>query len=357
MAQYPVEEYADMHFVYGECGGNAVDAVVRYAERFPGRRLPHRETFIAVAQRLRETGSVLPRAREVGRPRQVRNLVEEQVLHCVEENPSLSTREIARTVGVSHDTVWKILRENLLYPYHIQRVQALNDADYPARVNFCQWLLQQTAQDPHFPCKILMTDECCFTRNGIINFHNTHVWADENPHAIRRHNFQHRFSINVWVGVIGDHLIGPYVLPMRLNGEAYLNFLTDQLPLLLEDVDLQTRRALWFMHDGAPAHFSNNVRTFLNQTYPNKWIGRNGPVRWAPRSADLNICDFFVWGHMKEQVYRTPVEDEQDLLNRIMIAADNIRNDPGIFERVRGSLIRRAEACIRVNGGHFEQLL
>lgn len=64
MVQYSVQEYADMHFVYGESHGDAGAAVRRYEERFPARRLPHRETFIAVAQRLRETGSVLPRARE-----------------------------------------------------------------------------------------------------------------------------------------------------------------------------------------------------------------------------------------------------------------------------------------------------
>jgi hypothetical protein len=34
-------------------------AARRYAERFPERRLPQHETIEAVAQRLRETGSVL----------------------------------------------------------------------------------------------------------------------------------------------------------------------------------------------------------------------------------------------------------------------------------------------------------
>ncbi|KAJ8954452.1 hypothetical protein NQ318_011128 [Aromia moschata] len=33
---------------------------------------------------------------------------------------------------------------------------------------------------------ILFTDEACFTRRGITNFHNEHVYADENPHAIKQ---------------------------------------------------------------------------------------------------------------------------------------------------------------------------
>ncbi|KAJ8982495.1 hypothetical protein NQ317_019279 [Molorchus minor] len=43
---------------------------------------------------------------------------EEEVLDIVEDDPSTSTREIARQVNVSqHKVVWKTLRENQLYPF------------------------------------------------------------------------------------------------------------------------------------------------------------------------------------------------------------------------------------------------
>jgi hypothetical protein len=57
MPEYSIEEYADMHFVYGECSGNASAAVRRYEERFPQRRVPDSKTILSVAQRLRTTGS------------------------------------------------------------------------------------------------------------------------------------------------------------------------------------------------------------------------------------------------------------------------------------------------------------
>lgn len=358
MAKFTSEEYVDMHFVYGECVGNAPAAVRRYAERFPQRRIPHRETFIAVAQRLRETGSVFPRPREAGRGRQVHVLdAEVEILNSVENDASVSTREIAREVGVSHWTVWRTLHENLLYPYHLQRVHSLEEYDYAPRINFCRWLLQQTAQNPEFLSKLLMTDECCFTRDGILNFHNTHVWADANPHEVHQKKFQRRFSINVWAGIVGNFLIGPFVLPDRLNGEHYLQFLRDYLPDLLDNVPLATRQNMWFMHDGAPAHFSRNVRDHLDIIYPNRWIGRNGPIAWPARTPDLNSCDFFLWGHMKSVVYRTPVINAADLQQRIMTVADSIRNDVEILASVRGSLMRRARACIRADGAHFEQFL
>lgn len=67
-----------------------------------------------------------------------------------------------------------------------------------------------------------------------MNFHNNHVWVEENPHAITETNYQHQFSVNVWVGIVGDFLIGPHFLPPRLNGQEYRNFLESILSGLLE---------------------------------------------------------------------------------------------------------------------------
>ena len=58
----------------------------------------------------------------------------------------------------------------------------------------------------------------------------------KNPHAIVESNFQQRFSVNVWCAVLDDQLIGPFILEGRLTGEAYLRFLQEELPQLLEDV-------------------------------------------------------------------------------------------------------------------------
>ena len=56
------------------------------------------------------------------------------------------------------------------------------------------------------------------------------------------------------------------------------------LPLLLENLDLQTRQNLWFMHDGAPAHQSRQVTEHLNNTFPNRWMGFNSlAVQWPAR--------------------------------------------------------------------------
>ena len=88
---------------------------------------------------------------------------------------------------------------------------------------------------------ILFTDEAQFNRDGVNNTHNCHVWADENPHVTVESNFQLRVSVNVWCAVLDDQLIVPFILEVRLTGEAYLRFLQEELPQLLENVTLNKR--------------------------------------------------------------------------------------------------------------------
>ncbi|EZA52871.1 hypothetical protein X777_07689 [Ooceraea biroi] len=114
---------------------------------------------------------------------------------------------------------------------------------------------------------------------------------------------------------------------------------------------------MWFQHDGAPAHFSLNVRQYLDQRFLNRWIGRGGPVAWPARSPDLNPLDFFLWGFVTSLVYETPVLGEEDLLARVMAACEHVQTISGIFHRIRKSMNRRCHLCIEENGQHFEHLL
>ena len=150
--------------------------------------------------------------------------------------------------------------------------------------------------------------------------------------------------------------IGPHELPHRLTGESYLQFLRNELPILLEEVPLDIRQEMWLQHDGAPAHFSRVVREYLDETFSNRWIGRGGWIRWPARSPDLNPLDFFLWGHFKAIIYgRTLPANRNDLMDRINMAAATVTEE--LLERCWENLIVRAHKCIEVGGGHFEHLL
>ena len=97
----------------------------------------------------------------------------------------------------------------------------------------------------------------------------------------------------------------------------YIVFIRDILPKMLENVPLQVRQRLLFQHGGALAHFALDVREYLNNVFPNRWIGRSGPVQWPLSSPDLTPMDFFIWGEMKCLVYETSIDTPEELVARV----------------------------------------
>jgi len=41
-------------------------------------------------------------------------------------------------------------------------VQHLKESDHQSRLNYCNWLLQRSIEDPHFWQKVIITDESHF---------------------------------------------------------------------------------------------------------------------------------------------------------------------------------------------------
>lgn len=127
------------------------------------------------------------------------------------------------------------------------------------------------------------------------------------------------------------------------------------MPVLLADVPLDIRRKLIYQHDGAPAHFCREVREVLNARFPDRWMGRGGPIAWPARSPDLNILDFFVWGHIKNLIEHQRNGTENEVREAIVAAFDTIT--PDMAHRATRNIVRRAELCIQERGRHFEQFV
>jgi len=113
---------------------------------------------------------------------------------------------------------------------------------------------------------------------------------------------------------------------------------------------------MYFQHDGSSPHYTRHVTECLNESFPNRWLGRGGPVAWPLRSSDLTPLDYYLWGHTKTLVYETKVDSRAALRRRIFAAAEHIRNRPDSIASATQSLLMRVENCI-ATGGHFEQLL
>jgi hypothetical protein len=189
----------------------------------------------------------------------------------------------------------------------------------------------------------------------VFSVQNSHLWARDNPHGVRERGYQVRFSVSVWARIVGDIVVGPCLLPDRLTAQRYRDFLETVLAGLLEDVPLAVSQRLWFQHNGAQTHYGDDVRQWLNATYPGRWIGRGGPIAWPPWSPDLTPINFFLWGHLKEQVYAVPPRTIEDLAAKLQAAMTTV--DANMLRRVRENAVRSTAACLEMNGGRFEHLL
>ena len=110
MVEYTNKEYADMVLVCGEAASNGRVACQIYQERYPHCLTPLQTLFTKVIQ----------------------------------------WWTIARELGVPLSTVWEILHEQQLHPYHPLRVHAMGLPNFALHANFCMWFLHVVWKSPFF---------------------------------------------------------------------------------------------------------------------------------------------------------------------------------------------------------------
>lgn len=274
--------------------------------------------------------------------------VVELIKQLFEETPKQSLRFAARTLPVTHSAVGKVLKNQIkAWPYKLKRVQALHYNDRPKRVAFSQFLLNHP--NPDFVDNIAFSDEATFHVSGMVNRHNVRIWGTTNPHAFCE---VERYSpkVNVWCCLMRDRVIGPYFFEDNtINQTNYLNMLET---FCTPELNRIQNPELFFQQDGAPPHWGLRVRQYLDQHFPNQWIGRDGPHVWPPRSPDLTPLDFFLWGYVKDRVYATPVRDVAHLVEKIRAEVGSVTFQ--MLANTWRELRRRLVLILERQGGHIE---
>jgi hypothetical protein len=67
--------------------------------------------------------------------------------------------------------------------------------------------------------------------------------------------------------------------------------------------------------------------------------------------------DLWLWGNLNTLVHSAAISDLAVLHQRIEKTRQEIRVNPGICDRVRTFVRRRAEICVEMHGNHIEHLL
>lgn len=189
---------------------------------------------------------------------------------------------------------------------------------------------------------------------GNVNKQNDRSWNDENPHLIHEKPL-HQSRVTVWIGVTSTAIIGPYFyeengVTVTVNGERYLRMLENFVVPELLRKRIRIRR-LWFQQDGAPPHIFNPAMQFLRDNFGDRIISRFSATPWPPRSPDLSILDFFIWGYIKNNIYKEMPRTIAELKTKITRFSNAI--PVVMLQRSFADLRRRLLECQQFGGGHL----
>jgi len=80
-----------------------------------------------------------------------------------------------------------------------------------------------------------------------------------------------------------------------------------------------------------------------------------GDIAWSARSAELTVPGFFLWGFLKDHVFRRRIMTIQELKQAIV--DDVAAIDEDLRRRVYGKFQTRLQQCIDVNRGSLSDVI
>jgi hypothetical protein len=83
-----------------------------------------------------------------------------------------------------------------------------------------------------------------------------------------------------------------------------------------------------------------------------RWIGTSGPIAWPPKSPNLTPLDFFLWGYVKNTVYKVKINDLQHLKARMRDSVATVT--PKIIQETWSEVECRLDICRSTKGAHIE---
>ena len=283
----------------------------------------------------------------------------EELVQSQENNPGThrTLRQIARETGMAATTVHRIVHKDLqLKCIKKRRVQELTAANKLARLIRSKQLLRKFPQrQVRF---IWFTDEKVFTVASPKNAQNDRLYVPvetkkKHVSATRQLRTRSTFTKSIMVSV-GVSSLGCtelfFVKPgVKINGAYYRDVLLSQQ--LLPAIRELSGGHYIFQQDGAPSHRAYDTVEMLRRETP----GYISPSLWPPNSPDLNPVDYKIWGVLQDRVYRTPVQDVTQLKERLV--EEWCHFDQTIIDSAINQWRQRLQACVRADGGHFEQML
>ena len=290
-----------------------------------------------------------------GRPKTART---KENIQNVRQSLQQDGRRSARRngLGLTKSSFLRIIHLDIkFHPYVLVKRKKLKPEDPARRLQFCNRFINTVTNDPDFLNKMIVSDEAIFSMNSEVNTRNVIKYAEYGHGHPAEHYVEFEQGpdkIMVWVGITRNGVIfGPHVVRGRLDTREYIriiryNVIQREFPRYGINQEM-----MWWQQDGAPAHTSNASLRYLRGQFPGRVMGKGGDWHWPARSPDLAICDFFLWGQLKQMIWDVPLENQPQDLNqleqKLREACNNLNRE--FLQKAFDGMVNRARRCIDVN--------
>lgn len=315
-----------------------------YKSHFSKSDAPDRAVIKNIVSNFEKTGSVGHVPPKPKTPSQKRETAKIQLKNMVSDFEKFSIRKAASATGVSPTLVYHILHDDLhLKPYKYHQWHKLESGDHEKRLNFASWFLNEPQITNDY---LICSDEAYFYLTLPLNNQNNRIWSESQP-CVGVEAPLHDQKILVWCAISAKRIFGPYYFENSVNQHNYLEMLQSFFwPKVLRTADY---KKYFFQQDGATPHTATAVQTWLGRRFQEKFINKN---LWPPRSPDLNPCDFFLWGYLKERVYNPIPKTLDDLKANLEREIKKISQET--LKNVFLNFQKRCELLKTAAGGHIE---
>ena len=153
-------------------------------------------------------------------------------------------------------------------------------------------------------------------------------------------------KLHVFCAVSKQTVYGPFIFKAQtVTGRRYLEMLTNWLihnQLLRDMTTFFSKMGGHRTGISLSTRFSTSTCQTGGLTTLDKMTRCSASV--PPRSPDLTVCDFFLWGYMKDRVYVPQLPATVDeLQERITVAVNSVT--PDMLQRVWSELDYRIDIC------------
>ena len=158
-----------------------------------------------------------------------------------------------------------------------------------------------------------------------MNKPNFRKWSRTKPEEVYEKPL-HSPKVTVWCGLSSNRIYGPYFFEdpegnaRMVSTDTYIEMLN---MMFVNDIYPDQ----WFQQDGKTAHTSLRAREWLTNQFGNKIISHHMEFSWPARSPDLSPLDYFLWGYVKENVFKRQPEYIEILKEIVQEVVSSIDQD------------------------------